>query len=69
VFLHATILDGKGERMSKSKGNGIDPLDIVERYGADALRYVVCDCRPARRTSGCRCRRCSPFTEAGHPNG
>jgi valyl-tRNA synthetase len=43
VFLHATILDGKGERMSKSKGNGIDPLDIISRYGADALRYVVCE--------------------------
>src|SRR5690606_13853135 len=43
VFLHATILDGKGERMSKSKGNGIDPIDIVERYGADAMRYVLCD--------------------------
>jgi len=33
------ILDGFGERMSKSKGNGIDPLDIIERYGADALRF------------------------------
>ena len=43
VFLHATILDGKGERMSKSKGNGIDPVDIIEHYGADAMRYVVCE--------------------------
>jgi valyl-tRNA synthetase len=42
-FIHATILDGKGERMSKSKGNGIDPVDIIELYGADALRYVLCD--------------------------
>ncbi len=43
VFIHANILDGKGERMSKSKGNGIDPVDIIEAYGADAMRYVLCD--------------------------
>ena len=43
VFIHANILDGKGERMSKSKGNGIDPVDIIERYGADAMRYVLCE--------------------------
>ena len=42
-FIHATIQDGKGERMSKSKGNGIDPNDIVAEYGADAMRYVLCD--------------------------
>ncbi|MHC5037041.1 MAG: class I tRNA ligase family protein [Planctomycetota bacterium] len=42
VFVHANILDGKGERMSKSKGNGIDPVDIIDRYGTDALRYVLC---------------------------
>ncbi|HOX45091.1 MAG TPA: valine--tRNA ligase [Myxococcota bacterium] len=43
VFLHANILDGKGERMSKSKGNGIDPVDIIEEYGTDSMRYVLCD--------------------------
>ena len=43
VFIHANILDGKGERMSKSKGNGIDPVDIIEQYGTDAMRYVLCD--------------------------
>jgi valyl-tRNA synthetase len=43
VFIHANILDGKGERMSKSKGNGIDPVDIIETYGTDAMRYVLCD--------------------------
>ena len=42
-FIHANIQDGKGERMSKSKGNGIDPEDIIEKYGADAMRYVICD--------------------------
>jgi valyl-tRNA synthetase len=39
VYVHPKILDGFGETMSKSKGNGIDPLDIIERYGADALRF------------------------------
>ncbi len=43
VFVHATILDGKGVPMSKSRGNGIDPLDIIERYGVDAMRYLICD--------------------------
>jgi valyl-tRNA synthetase len=43
VFIHANILDGKGERMSKSKGNGIDPVDVIASYGTDAMRYVLCD--------------------------
>ena len=41
VFIHPVIQDGKGQRMSKSKGNGIDPVDIVDLYGADALRYTL----------------------------
>jgi valyl-tRNA synthetase len=43
VFLHAKILDGRGETMSKSRGNGIDPLEICQRYGTDAMRYVICE--------------------------
>ncbi len=39
VYIHTKMLDGFGETMSKSKGNGIDPLDIIERYGTDALRF------------------------------
>ncbi|MEQ8789206.1 MAG: valine--tRNA ligase [Pirellulaceae bacterium] len=39
VFIHPKILDGEGETMSKSKGNGIDPLDVIDKFGADALRY------------------------------
>ncbi len=35
------IQDGKGKRMSKSAGNGVDPVDIIEIYGADALRYTL----------------------------
>ncbi len=39
VFIHPKILDGYGETMSKSKGNGVDPLDVIEKFGADALRF------------------------------
>ncbi len=41
VYLHGTILDAKGKKMSKSKGNGIDPLDAIGVYGADALRLSL----------------------------
>jgi valyl-tRNA synthetase len=41
VYIHPKILDGFGETMSKTKGNGIDPLDIIGRYGTDALRFVL----------------------------
>jgi valyl-tRNA synthetase len=39
VFIHPKILDGYGETMSKSKGNGVDPIDIIDKFGADALRW------------------------------
>lgn len=41
VFIHPKILDGFGETMSKSKGNGIDPLDVINKFGADALRFSM----------------------------
>ena len=39
VFIHGLVRDSQGRKMSKSLGNGIDPLDMVEQYGADALRF------------------------------
>ncbi|MGQ0813570.1 MAG: valine--tRNA ligase, partial [Gemmatimonadota bacterium] len=41
VYLNGIVRDAKGRKMSKSLGNGIDPLQVVELYGADALRYTV----------------------------
>lgn len=41
VYLHGTVRDMQHRKMSKSLGNGIDPLDVVERYGADALRWTL----------------------------
>ncbi len=43
VYVHPKILDGRGETMSKSKGNGVDPVDIIHTHGADALRYSMAD--------------------------
>ena len=39
VYIYATILAKDGSRMSKSKGNGVDPMDLIGKYGADAMRY------------------------------
>ena len=39
VYIYATILAKDGSRMSKSKGNGVDPMDLMDKYGADAMRY------------------------------
>ena len=41
VYLHGTVRDIQGRKMSKSLGNGIDPLEVVELYGADALRFTL----------------------------
>ncbi|NLZ37945.1 MAG: valine--tRNA ligase [Clostridiales bacterium] len=41
VFIHGLVRDAQGRKMSKSLGNGIDPLDVIEKYGADALRFAL----------------------------
>ena len=41
VYIHALVRDEKGQKMSKTKGNVIDPLDVIAKYGADSLRYCL----------------------------
>jgi len=41
VFIHTRVLDERGQKMSKTKGNVVDPLDIIGEYGADALRFAL----------------------------
>jgi valyl-tRNA synthetase len=42
VYIHGLVLDERGQKMSKSKGNVIDPLELIDRFGADALRFTIC---------------------------
>ncbi|WP_342552525.1 valine--tRNA ligase [Paenibacillus sp. FSL R7-0652] len=41
VLMHGLVRDADGRKMSKSLGNGVDPLDVIEKYGADAMRYMI----------------------------
>ncbi len=42
IYLHGLVRDEKGQKMSKTKGNGIDPLEIIDEFGADAMRFTIC---------------------------
>ncbi|MEP4431682.1 MAG: class I tRNA ligase family protein, partial [Hyphomicrobiales bacterium] len=49
VYIHALVRDESGAKMSKSKGNVIDPLDLIDEFGADALRFTLCAMAAAGR--------------------
>ena len=42
VYIHGLVRDEKDQKMSKSRGNVIDPLELITNYGADALRFTIC---------------------------
>ena len=42
IYIHGLVRDERGQKMSKSKGNALDPLDLVDKYGTDALRFTIC---------------------------
>ncbi len=72
VYIHPTILDGFGERMSKSKGNGVDPLDVMEKFGADALRfglaYLTTETQDVRMPVEFECPHCQTLIEQTKKN-
>lgn len=72
VFIHPKILDGYGETMSKSKGNGIDPLDVIDKFGADALRFgmahLTTDTQDVRMPVQFECPHCETSIEQTKKN-
>jgi len=72
VFIHPKILDGYGETMSKSKGNGVDPLDVIEKFGADSLRFGIAhmttETQDARMPVEFECPHCGGLIEQTKKN-
>ena len=72
VYIHPKILDGFGEGMSKSKGNGVDPLDVIEKFGADALRfglaYLTTETQDIRMPVEFECPHCKVLVEQTQKN-
>jgi valyl-tRNA synthetase len=72
VYIHPKILDGYGETMSKSKGNGVDPLDIISKFGADSLRfglaYMSTETQDVRMPVEFECPHCQKLVEQTQKN-
>ncbi|HTQ38616.1 MAG TPA: valine--tRNA ligase [Pirellulales bacterium] len=72
VYIHPKILDGYGETMSKSKGNGVDPLDIISKFGTDALRfglaYMATETQDVRMPVEFECPHCKKLIEQTQKN-
>ena len=72
VYIHPKILDGYGETMSKSKGNGVDPIDVIEKFGADALRfglaYLTTETQDVRMPVEFECPHCQKLVEQTKKN-
>lgn len=72
VFIHPKILDAYGETMSKTKGNGVDPLDVIDKFGADALRfglaYMTTETQDIRMPVEFECPHCHALVEQTKQN-
>lgn len=72
VFIHPKILDGLGETMSKSKGNGVDPLEIVSKFGPDSLRFALAwlatETQDVRMPVQYECPYCTELTDQTREN-
>ena len=72
VFIHPKILDAFGDTMSKSKGNGVDPLDVIDKFGADALRfglaYLTTETQDVRMPVDFECPHCNELIEQTKKN-
>ncbi len=72
VFIHPKILDGYGEGMAKTKGNGVDPIDVIEKFGADALRfgiaYLTTETQDIRMPVEFECPHCEKLIEQTKAN-
>ena len=66
VYIHPKILDGLGQTMSKSKGNGVDPLELIDKYGTDAVRFTIAslcgETQDVRLPVGYECPHCEAVT-------
>ena len=72
VFIHPKILDKFGDTMSKSKGNGVDPIDVIDKFGADALRFgmawLTTDNQDVRLPVDFECPNCGSLVEQTREN-
>ncbi len=72
VYIHPKILDAYGEGMSKSKGNGVDPVDVMEKFGADSLRfgltYLTTETQDIRMPVDFECPHCGAMVEQTREN-